>query len=609
MKSSNLILQPMLILASLKQRLIAWQPLIAAAILTPIALMIHGYAFGVHDQILWIPYIYYAIEPTLYPHDYLFDQVQTNLPFFQYLLIGPIQWVGLEWTMFLSYLITQFALLLSIFYLASRLVSLPAAYLTMILFIAPPVKIGATDITLYHIYLNPRTLTLPLLILTLAFLWDRRLMAVVILNSIHLIFHPISALPVWLVIFVLLGWWAWNNQYSRTVLGGTVLLLMGVMTGMFFLSRTEGNPMWLDDLWRTILEKRVPYLFLSTWSPQAILSLTAYLVLGIVGWSIQPCDKKTTELSLAVLGVVFGLTLITIVGVDYLGLTMITQLQLGRCWSLIVILSLIFAADLLYHYYQQFGWTNSFLTSQIFILLFIDKGDNLAVSLCLIIASFSIVLVHHYKMWDNLSIANLIIFIVIFLTPFIFSFSELGAVLGVIMLLLGWRFIWHPPSRLYGGLNLFFGMILIFMASNSNEGYLYPKTLHLPTTTISITEKAQDWKTLQLWAAENTPPTAVFATNPDYPGFRLYSQRSPIVETKDGAPAIYSRAYALAWQQRMDAVKQATQLVEQGQLIAGFTMLHDQYPFDYIVTVSAFIIPTLPIVYQNEEFIVYQWLP
>ena len=59
------------------------------------------------------------------------------------------------------------------------------------------------------------------------------------------------------------------------------------------------------------------------------------------------------------------------------------------------------------------------------------------------------------------------------------------------------------------------------------------------------------WRDVQLWAAAHTSPGTRFVTDPDEKGFRVFSGRSPIVEVKDGAAAMFSRAYALEWERRM----------------------------------------------------------
>jgi hypothetical protein len=119
------------------------------------------------------------------------------------------------------------------------------------------------------------------------------------------------------------------------------------------------------------------------------------------------------------------------------------------------------------------------------------------------------------------------------------------------------------------------------------------------------------WRDVQLWAAQNTPPDAVFATDPDEKGFRVFSRRAPVVEEKDGAPTMFSRSYAVEWGNRMQAMAQAgvldTEKDDESMVFSGegLAALHAVYPFAYVVG-------RLPQdlgqpIYTNELYGVYAW--
>ena len=61
-----------------------------------------------------------------------------------------------------------------------------------------------------------------------------------------------------------------------------------------------------------------------------------------------------------------------------------------------------------------------------------------------------------------------------------------------------------------------------------------------------------DWVDAQKWCKDNTPIDAIFLTPPDIGGFRIYSQRTIVGDSKDGAPCVFSESYAKNWQARMD---------------------------------------------------------
>jgi hypothetical protein len=115
-----------------------------------------------------------------------------------------------------------------------------------------------------------------------------------------------------------------------------------------------------------------------------------------------------------------------------------------------------------------------------------------------------------------------------------------------------------------------------------------------------------------MWAEAHTSPTARFATDPDEKGFRVFSERSPVVEEKDGASAMFNRTYALEWDQRMRGMAAAGVVDSDGKTEStdfsaeGLEALHRLYPFDYVVGREPQDLPW-PEVYRNQVFVVYAW--
>jgi hypothetical protein len=66
--------------------------------------------------------------------------------------------------------------------------------------------------------------------------------------------------------------------------------------------------------------------------------------------------------------------------------------------------------------------------------------------------------------------------------------------------------------------------------------------------------RAEPWVDVQLWARENTSPTAVFITPPEKTGFRVFSERPVVGEWKDGTQQYFNDAYSFEWWERMQAL-------------------------------------------------------
>jgi hypothetical protein len=615
---------------------------VVALALTPLALIAHSYKFVNDDQILYIPFLRRRLDPALYPGDYFFNQSQASLSLFEDVLIWPVRLLGLEWAMLLGYLLAQAVILLCLYALAVRLVSRRAAYLAMILFFLP-ISIGGTFVRTYDNYFNPRTLTLPLGLLTLIALWERRPWGAAILVSLHLLLHPLSGLHTWLVAALLLAWWVWKGYVPARSLIGPAALLLGVL-GVLAWSSGGSGALWLDPTWRAVLWKRTPYVFLASWKTEDWISLGIYLALGLVGWSgrrrsasLRDRDPRTRDLSLAVLVVALGTTLAVALGVDWLGLAPLAQLQLARSWRLVIALAVIFGADAVFVLYERGGWGGYLAAACLAVAIYFDRADPewqpvFAVLLVAILVARAV-----EDRWGREWAA------------WVLALGGMGvaapALLAAWSVTDGWGERWRLPEEALWPVILIFGLLLIVrtlrgaqtraLADWAGMGIggalalaaLFPLAgewhqrnwsdylndrLQLPVSDAWMSPTFRAWRDVQLWAAAHTPPDARFATDPDEKGFRVFSQRSPIVEEKDGAPAMFNRAYALEWERRMGAMAAAgvvdpdkkTELT--GFSAEGLMALHRLYPFDYVVGQQPQSLPW-PEVYRNQVFIVYAW--
>jgi hypothetical protein len=623
----------------------AWGvPLLTALALSPLALIAHRYKFVNDDQILYIPFLRRTLDASLYPGDYFFDQPQAGISLFENVLAWPVRWLGVEWTMLLGYLLAQVLILFCLHLLARRLVSRRAAYLAMVLFILP-ISIGGTFVRTYDNYFNPRTLTLPLGLLALAWLWERRAWPAAIVVSAHLLLHPLSGLHTWLVAAMLFVWWAWKGYVSPRSLAGPALLLVGALAWVAWSSGGTGA-LWLDEPWRAVLWQRTPYVFLASWKAEDWISLALYLLLGILGWRSRRRDPRSTQLGGVVLLVVIGLTLAAGVGVDGLGLAPLAQLQLARSWRLVIVLAVIFTSDLIVVLYERVGWGGTLAAALLGVALYLDRGDpewQPALGLLLVAVSLAWLVERRWGAQARqgaegiLVLAGLGLLLPATLTQWAAPVGQVVAdlvaerwrlpedALWPVLLVLGLLWLGKSLPRrqkadraAWAGLGIGGALAIVALLPMAGEWrqrdwseYLNDR-LQLPVSQAWMSPTFRAWRDVQLWAATNTPAAARFATDPDEKGFRVFSGRSPIVEEKDGAPAMFSRAYALEWQRRMQAMALAgvVDVEDQPEVTEfsapGLLALHELYPFDYVVGQAPQPLPW-PELYHNDVFVVYAW--
>lgn len=127
-----------------------------------------------------------------------------------------------------------------------------------------------------------------------------------------------------------------------------------------------------------------------------------------------------------------------------------------------------------------------------------------------------------------------------------------------------------------------------------------PYYFHYPNSLINL-DQYQASFSLQTWAKNNTLINSVFLIPPNLPGFRSFSERSIVADLKDGGVTFYSPLYAKEWHQRMTDLKNYRQFN-----LKDFQNLNLKYSFDYLVVTQKHQPIDLPLVFQNQEFKIFQ---
>ncbi|HAM34715.1 MAG TPA: hypothetical protein DEB40_12615 [Elusimicrobia bacterium] len=76
----------------------------------------------------------------------------------------------------------------------------------------------------------------------------------------------------------------------------------------------------------------------------------------------------------------------------------------------------------------------------------------------------------------------------------------------------------------------------------------------------ALSVEEQNWRQAQLWARDHTPVGAVFFVPLASQGFRVYSERSPVVEWTDAAAANWEPSFGQAWLDRISDLQRAESL-------------------------------------------------
>ncbi len=261
-------------------------PWVRLALLSVAAIAIHGYHLGVEDGEIFIPAARKLLHPQLYPFATEFFQSHERLSLFSPILVGTARFLHLsmDWTVFLWYLVSLYALLTACWMLASVcFVSQRARWCSMLVLTAVlTMPATNTGLLLIDPYLTPRSFSTPLTLIALVCFLRRQYVLAALTTVITATIHPqMAAYLVFLTATMLVIEKCKPAQRER------VPVLAG-MTGILPASFHFGPA---DDPYREALYARDFY-FLSNWTWYHWLGMLAPL--AILAWFWKGKIRATT---------------------------------------------------------------------------------------------------------------------------------------------------------------------------------------------------------------------------------------------------------------------------------------------------------------------------
>ena len=97
-----------------------------------------------------------------------------------------------------------------------------------------------------------------------------------------------------------------------------------------------------------------------------------------------------------------------------------------------------------------------------------------------------------------------------------------------------------------------------------------------------------NYEKLAVWAGNNTVENSIFVVPPDMSGFRFWSQRSVVNESKEGGEGLFDRNFSISWDQREDMLEAYETLTP-----AEVTSLKSTFHATYLVTQNTLAYPEL----------------
>lgn len=458
--------------------------------LSAFAILIHGYKFNTSDQKIVIPFILKKFNPILFPNDPIFAQVSSENSLFYVLMAKTMNFIPLESTFFILYLLCHLGLFFGIYLLGKTIFkSKYLAILSIMPFLMPKFVAGLLTYT-YDTFFLYRLVGETLLVYLLFFIVKNRFRLSAMVAGVGALIHPISFIPNFFVTPVA----AYLSKKNLKYIASTVIIILALLLPLILKSK-GGLTLNLEDFnnakWMEIIRFRDNYLSLRSWSRADWISLAFYItvffysVIKIPKWNRKLFFSVLISTSLAVAAGAFF--------VDFLNFPIFAQFQFFRSIIPLAYLALI-ASPVMITSCRLFG---RILGSAAFIFLCLNMFP-------FFLACFLL------KVLVDLVSANK--------NSFRTSKIQFAAIFMIIII--GSLFI-HQEKL---------------------------KSLNLQ---IRHPDVMTPWRDIQIWANQNTPVNAVFLVSPHDTGFRIYSQRSILGDEKDGALVAYSSQYASKWDNLM----------------------------------------------------------
>lgn len=262
-------------------------PILRLGALTAAGLTIHGYHLGVEDGEIYIPAARKLLHPNLYPYASEFFLSHERLSLFAQILAwtARLTHLSMDWTIFIWYVASLLAMLVSCWLLVAVCFSSPRARWCAMLVITAALAMPATNtgLLLMDPYLTARSFSTPLTLFTLASFLDRRYVrvgaAMVLTATIH---------PQMVVYLLFLIGTIWVVEHAKKAAREPVAVLTSVVgvlpTGFQFYPAT--GP------YREALYSR-DYFFLYNWTWYHWLGMLAPL--AILAWFWKGNLRGTRE--------------------------------------------------------------------------------------------------------------------------------------------------------------------------------------------------------------------------------------------------------------------------------------------------------------------------
>lgn len=523
-------------------------PGVAVAVATAASVGLYGYAFGLHNHSIQIPFLRWLKDPSLFPGDRCVEAMRGYFSFFWPAMAWLTHWLPLEVTFFVGHVLTVAATYAAVFAIARRTfpVERRAAYLAVWLVLWGKSVVGEESLHWFYLGHTPVATAIGLWVIWLA--TAGRWVTGFALAGVVFNVHAMQSAYLLLMLAFALGA-EWGSAGKRVALAAAAYALAAA-PGLWWMIRSQAlsAPADLDLLLRAYFPA---HFFASSFKGEHLVGLivmAALLATCWIGLNRTPPVGRLCRMCAAIL----IMWLVGGVSDEWWPNAFVLKLHVFRASSYFCYLVLILFAGYLAAVWRRHAMGR------------LPPVAVLAVTLALAVAGSS-------RWWA-----------VACLLPFLWSLGRGRSASLLAAFAAGTFFIVLRRFGLLGGVEEMpivhdeqvFWPLLVALAAAIAAPLLRSGLRHVATTVtliglawlVAVSQASrvaeqhqsfrtqQSWFAVQRWAREHSDPAELFLTPPDCEGFRVFSERPVVGEWKDGAAVLWDASYADYWREWYERV-------------------------------------------------------
>lgn len=517
---------------------------IAAAVVlaaTAASVPLYGYAIGLHNHSIQLPYLRWLQDRSLYPHDALIESMRGYFSLFWPAMAAITRVLPLDATFFVGHLLTLAATYAAVFALGRRAGGrdVRAGCIAVVLVLFGDSIVGEESLHWFYFSHTPVATAIGLWALAAA-LSGRWLLAFA-LGGVVFDVHAMQGgyVALMLVAASVVGG---RIQWKTLVLGVCAFALIASPALWWMLrSAAVGGSDNLAPLLRAYFPQ---HFFASSFSPDEWVGLAALVLLFFAAWWTAPKDAATKRiaimaLSLIALGAIGGAL------DEWRPIALVLKLHVFRASTYFAVLTLMLLSAGLTRIWQERG--SAFIPPAIVVAM-IAALAMAGLPRWLVVAALLPPLVAARRGGTAHIVASVVG------GAMLFAFWKYDWLVRFeAMPILDYRSVARPV--LIGFLAVAVGPFfksgwrgIVVLTALIAFGWLAVDAQRSRAAEVQQRIAAYDaWFDVQRWVRDHSSPDDLMLTPPDCEGFRVFSERPVVGEWKDGAAILWDRDFAGDW--------------------------------------------------------------